>query len=137
MTITGRPSLRFWIVDDDLAFGMSLKRLLNARGFPAEYFGSAQSFLDSVPPGQTGCAIVDIHMPVDDGFALLKKMRAGHYEIPVIIITGQADVKAQDRAIQAGAAGFLQKPFSEELLMELIGNIIENSRRRPGCPPAG
>jgi len=133
----GRPSLRFWIVDDDLAFGMSLKRLLNARGFPAEYFGSAQSFLDSVPPGQTGCAIVDIHMPVDDGFALQKKMRAGHYEMPVIIITGQADVKAQDRAIQAGAAGFLQKPFSEELLMELIGNIIENSRRRPGCPPAG
>ena len=116
-------SSNFWIVDDDLSFGKSLRRMLNARGMAAEYFGSAQSFLDSVPPGESGCAIVDIHIPVLDGFGLLKKMRDLRYDMPVIIVTGHADNDARDRAIQSGAEGFLRKPFSEESLMELVGKL--------------
>lgn len=116
----------FWIVDDDLSFGKSLRRMLNARGLPAEYFGSAQSFLDSVPPGEDGCAIVDIHMPVLDGFGLLKKMRDLRYDMFVIIVTGHTDNDARDRAIQSGAGGFLRKPFSEESLMELVGKLEED-----------
>ncbi len=112
--------LYFWIVDDDLPFGKSLKRMLNARGLVAEYFGSAQSFLDSVPPGQSGCAIVDIHMPGCDGFDLIKRMRDLHYDMPVIIITGHAKSDDRQRAIQSGAVGYLQKPFSEESLMEVL-----------------
>jgi FixJ family two-component response regulator len=112
--------LYFWIVDDDLPFGKSLKRMLNARGLVAEYFGSAQSFLDSVPPGQSGCAIVDIHMPGCDGFELIKRMRDLHYDMPVIIITGQACSDDRERAIGYGAVGYLQKPFSEESLMEVL-----------------
>jgi len=116
----GRLSLRFWIVDDDLRFGRSLKRMLNAKGIPAEYFGSGQSFLDSVPPEQSGYAIVDIHMPGCDGFTLLKKMHDLNYDMPVIIITGQASGEARDLAMQNGAVGYLQKPFSEDSLMELV-----------------
>jgi len=114
---------RFWIIDDDLSFGKSLRRMLNARGLAAEYFGSAQSFLDSVLPGQSGCAIVDVHMPVIDGFGLLKKMRELRYDMSVIIVTGHADNDARDRAIQSGAGGFLRKPFSEESLMEMVGKL--------------
>jgi two-component system, LuxR family, response regulator FixJ len=110
----------FWIVDDDLSFGKSLKRMLNARGNPAEYFGSAQSFLDSVPPEQPGCAIVDIHMPCCDGFGLMNKMRHLNYRMTVIIVTGRADSSARDLAMQNGAAGYLQKPFSADSLMELV-----------------
>lgn len=113
----------YWIIDDDLSFGKSLRRMLNARGFAAEYFGSAQTFLDSVPPGQSGLAIVDIHMPGLDGFGLMKKMRELCYGMPVIIITGHADHDARDRAIKDGAGGFLRKPFSEESLMELVGKL--------------
>lgn len=109
-----------WIVDDDLSFGRSLRRVLDARGIHAEYFGSAQSFLDSVPPEQCGYAIVDIHMPGCSGFALLAKMQTMKYDMPVIMVTGHADSEARSRAIQCGAVGFLQKPFSEESLMELI-----------------
>jgi FixJ family two-component response regulator len=116
----GKDSVCFWIIDDDLPFGKSLKRMLNAKGISAEYFGSAQSFLDSVPPGQRGFAIVDIHMPDCDGFGLLKKMHELHYEMPVIIITGQADCQARDLAMHNGALGYLQKPFSEGSLMELV-----------------
>ncbi len=112
--------LSFCIVDDDLSFGKSLKRMLNARGIPAEFFASAQSFLDSVPTGQTGYAIVDIHMPVCDGFGLMKKMRELRHGMPVIVVTGHADIRAREFALQNGAIGYLQKPFSGESLLELI-----------------
>ena len=114
------PPVHFYIVDDDQSFGKSLKRLMNAKGFPADYFGSARSFLDSIHPGQHGWAIVDIHMPECDGFALIDKMLELHYDMPVIVITGQAQANARDLAMQKGAVGFLQKPFSEESLLELI-----------------
>ena len=114
------PPVHFYIVDDDQSFGKSLKRLMNAKGFPADYFGSARSFLDSIHPGQHGWAIVDIHMPECDGFALIDKMLELHYDMPVIVITGRAQANARDLAMQKGAVGFLQKPFSEESLLELI-----------------
>lgn len=114
------PSGRFYIVDDDLSFGKSLKRVLNARGIRADYFGSAQSFLDSVPPSDPGYAIVDIHMPVCDGFALMDKMHDMHFSMRVIVITGQTQTDTRELALQKGAVGFLQKPFSAESLLELI-----------------
>jgi FixJ family two-component response regulator len=123
------PSSHFYIVDDDLSFGKSLKRLLNARGIAADYFGSAQCFLDSVPPGQLGYAIVDIHMPGCDGFALMDKMRDLHYLMPVIIITGQTYANTRDLAFQNGAAGFLQKPFSAESLLELAEQATDDSAK--------
>jgi len=114
------PCRHFFIIDDDLSFGKSLKRLLNARGIPADYFGSALCFLDSVPPSQHGCTIVDIHMPDCDGFALMEKMRNLHYRMPIIMITGQTQPDTRDLAMQKGAIGFLQKPFSAESLLELV-----------------
>ena len=114
------PSANVYIVDDDVPFGKSLKRLLNARGVAAEHFRSAQSFLDSVPPGQQGYAIIDIRMPDCDGFELMGKMRDMNYDMPVIIITGQPQANSRDLALKKGALGFLQKPFSEDSLLELI-----------------
>lgn len=109
-----------FIVDDDLSFGKSLKRLLNAHGVAADYFGSAESFLDSVHPGQCGYAIVDIYMPALDGFGLMNKMRDLHYVMPVIMMTGQTGVGTRDLALANGAVGFLQKPFVPESLLELL-----------------
>lgn len=114
------PRGHCYIVDDDMRFGKSLRRLLNAMGIPVDYFGSAQSFLDSVPPGQDGYAIVDIHMSDCNGFALIDKMKDLQYDMSVIVITGHAQADARDRAMRKGAAGFLQKPFSEESLLELL-----------------
>ncbi len=117
----------FYIVDDDLSFGKSLKRLLNARGMSADYFGSAQSFLDSIPPDQRGYAIVDIHMPDLDGFTLMNRMREMKYAMRVIIITGQPAADNRNIALQSGALGFLQKPFSEESLLELVRQDMDGS----------
>jgi FixJ family two-component response regulator len=111
---------RIFIIDDDPSFGKSLARLLSVRGYSPEYFSSAQSFLDSIPSDQQGVAILDIHMPGCDGFALLDKMHELHYELPVIFVTGQAQTDDRDLALEKGARGFLLKPFNEESLLELL-----------------
>ncbi len=111
---------RIYIVDDDQSFGRSLKRLLKAREISADYFESAQAFLDSVPSGQQGIAIVDIHMPEHDGFWLIGKMHDMGYIMPVIFITAYAEADTRDIAMQRGAVGFLQKPFNEQSLLDLI-----------------
>jgi FixJ family two-component response regulator len=114
------PSGQCFIVDDDLSFGRSLKRLLNMEGFTACHFASAQCFLDSVHPGQLGYAIVDIHMPDFDGFMLMDKMRELHYHMPIIAISGQTQPDTRNLAMKRGAVGFLQKPFSAESLFTLL-----------------
>ncbi len=114
------PVVHCYIIDDDLSFGRSLKRLLNAGGMSADCFTSAQAFLDSVPPGQAGCAIVDVHMPDLDGFELMNKMRDLCYVMPVIIMTGQTRADTRDLALEQGAVGFLRKPFDAESLLELM-----------------
>ena len=115
-----KPPTRLFIVDDDRSFGRSLKRLLNAKGFAAEYFGSANAFLDSVPFDQKGIAVVDIHMPERDGFWLMDKMQEMRYRMPVIFITGYSEASSRNRAFQQGAVGFLQKPFNQKSLLDLI-----------------
>jgi FixJ family two-component response regulator len=111
---------RIFIVDDDRSFGNSLVRLLRTRGFFAEHFSSAQCFLDSTLPDQRGIVIIDIHMPVCNGFMLCEKMKQQHYDMPVIFVTGQAQTDDRDLALNKGAIGFLLKPFSEESLLELL-----------------
>lgn len=109
-----------FIVDDDRSFRRSLQRLLNSRGFTASSFESAWAFFDSVPPGQKGIAIVDINMPLFDGFSLMDEMTALRYDMPVILITGHTNPDSRTRAMNQGAVGFLQKPFQERSLMALI-----------------
>jgi FixJ family two-component response regulator len=94
--------------------------LLNARGILADFFESAVHFMDSVPSGQHGIAIVDIHMPECDGYALMEKMQDLNYRMPVILITGRTEGFTRDMALQRGASGFLKKPFREQSLMSLI-----------------
>ena len=122
------PQAHFYIVDDDVSFGRSLKRLLVGRGLLADYFESAQTFLDSVPSGQEGYALVDIHMPDCSGFELMDKMHEMHYCMSVIVITGQTQADTRDIAMQKGAVGFLQKPFSEESLLEVAGLTYGHSQ---------
>jgi FixJ family two-component response regulator len=109
-----------FIIDDDVSFARSLKRLLEVEGIDAHVFVSAASFLDSVHPAQRGFALVDVHMPEMDGVSLLDKMHDLHYSMPVIVISGQTTMESRDLAIGKGALGFLQKPFNSESLLELI-----------------
>ena len=117
-----------YIVDDDKAYGKSLVRLLKSVGYSVESFLSAQSFLDAVPVADnTGVLILDLRMPGMNGFDLQKKMNelAGRFDI--IFITADEQPGDRDHAIKAGAIGFLQKPFPEEPLLELISLAMDKA----------
>ena len=116
-----------YVIDDDDAYRRSLVRLLKSVGYSVESFPSAQSFLDSVPAAYaTGVLILDLRMPGMDGFDLQNRMNELASGLHVIIITGDAHPGDRDRAIKSGAIGFLQKPFEEDSLLELIGSPMEN-----------
>lgn len=117
--------LPIFIIDDDRSYGSSLEFMLNCRDMSATWFESAHSFLDSIPAGQKGIAIIDIHLPLG-GFWLFDQMKELGYTMPVIFITGQTGPDTRDVAMGRGAAGFLQKPF---LASSLLGKIEKLQNR--------
>ena len=122
-----RTSKHIYFVDDDDAYRRSLVRLLKSAGYSVESFPSAQSFLDSVPAAYaTGVLILDLRMPGMDGFDLQERLKELASGLAVVIITGDAHHGDRERALRAGAIGFLQKPFEEDSLLELIGPAMKN-----------
>jgi two-component system response regulator FixJ len=115
------------IVDDDAAVGDSIEALLSSVGYETEVFGSAQQFLESFDPSGAACILLDIRMPGMDGLTLLERMRADRRGVPVIMVTGHGDVPLAVRAMQAGAADFLEKPFEEARLLQSIEQAINGA----------
>ncbi len=119
---------KIYIVDDDEPVRRALSRLMKSAGHIAETFHSAQSFLDSVPPDTQGILILDIRMPGIDGFQIQEKLNALCSKLQIIFITAHAEAGDRERAMEVGAKGFLQKPFSDESLLDLINSIISEGR---------
>ena len=106
-------------MDDDESVCRALKSLLMTFDFEVKTFNSAKSFFDSVPNDDSGCLVLDIHMPGLDGWETQKRILASGSKRPVIFISAAKDNVA-DRALKVGAVGFLQKPFDGQTLVELI-----------------
>jgi len=117
-----RPPVRtVYIVDDDVALLASLERLLRSVGLAAVSFESAFAFLDAAPDDLVdGCLLLDIIMPGMDGLELQKRLNSLGFNMPVIVITAKGDVKKAVRAMKAGAVDFIEKPFSDDLLLGAI-----------------
>lgn len=114
-----------YVVDDDDAVRDSLQALLESRGFTVEAFVSAESFLAADRAKRASCALVDLRMAGMDGIALLERLRADGDRLPILLITGHGDVPIAVRAMQAGAADFIEKPYSNETLLASIARVIE------------
>jgi len=122
-----RTSKHIYCVDDDDVYRKSLVRLLKSAGYPVESFASAQGFLDAVPVNQeAGVLILDLRMPGMNGFDLMQKRNELASRLTIIMITADAQPGDREHAISAGAIGFLQKPFEEESLLELIRPAVAN-----------
>jgi FixJ family two-component response regulator len=116
-----------FIVDDDVSFGGFLKRLIEAAGWESEIFASAREFL-SRPQGLVpSCVVLDVGLPDINGLDVQQRL-AGRSDMPIIFITGQTDVAMTVRAMKAGAAEFLIKPFRSDVLLEAIRQAVERSR---------
>jgi two-component system response regulator FixJ len=115
------------IVDDDDAVRDSLEALLQSKKFTAKSYASAEAFLAACTTAPTGCAIVDVRMPGMDGIALLGQLRQRGHALPVIVVTGHGDIPLAVQAMRAGAVDFVEKPYSNETIMEAIGRALAAS----------
>ena len=122
---------KIYVVDDDDAVGDSIKALLSSVGYEAEVFASARQFLESFDPSGAACILLDVRMPGMDGLTLLERMGADRRGVPVIMVTGHGAVPLAVRAMQAGAADFVEKPFEEARLLQSIEQAISNAASAP------
>ena len=116
------------VVDDDASMRGALRNLLRSVGFRAAAFASAEEFLQASQLQDTACAIVDVRMPGMSGLELQQHLATIQYPIPLIFITAHGDAEARARALRAGAVDFLDKPFSEEVLLRAIQSALQASQ---------
>ena len=132
MTISEQHVL---IVDDDDDVRDSLCALLQSAGFAVRDFSSARALLDE--EDLTGaCLIADIRMPDMDGLTMQEELTKRGSTLPVIIVTGHGDVPLAVRAMKAGAADFIEKPYDDEDLLASVRRAIDLKRLAPRLPEA-
>jgi FixJ family two-component response regulator len=122
-----------YVVDDEPAVRDSLAMLLRSVGLRVEAFASATAFLDAYAPALTGCLVADVRMPGMSGLALQEALAALGSTLPVIIVTGHGDVAMAVRAMKAGAADFIEKPFNEQTLLDAVHRAM--ATRKPSVSP--
>lgn len=118
-----------FVVDDDVSVRESLARLIACAGWQSKTFASAHDFLAQAPrePGP-GCLVLDLELPDLNGLELQERITVDERCLPVIFISGYADVPKTVRAMKAGASEFLTKPFREDVLLEAIRRALERNR---------
>ncbi len=117
------------IVDDDESVRRTTTLLIESFGFRAAAFESAETFLRSDHLHDTSCLIVDVQMPGMNGLQLQSHLAAEGCGIPIIFITAYENNDSRQRAMQAGAAAFLGKPFSDDQLLQIIRSALRFSGR--------
>jgi len=120
-----------FVVDDDVDIRDSMRMLLEVAGFKVRSFTSAKHFLADDHP-KHGCLIADIRMPDMSGLELQEEVTRRHIDLPVIIITGHGDVPLAVQAMKAGAIDFLEKPFSEDMILTSVRRALEIGSRARG-----
>jgi two-component system response regulator FixJ len=113
------------LVDDEPEVRAALASLLEAAGFNTRCHASADIFYESFDPSIPSCIVIDVCMPGMSGLSLQEKLASANIRIPVIILTGHADVPMAVEAMAKGAIGFLQKPPRSHELLELVAMSVE------------
>src|SRR5271165_5610461 len=108
------------LVDDDAAVRNAFKLLMKSAGINMVAFGSAQEYLAGFEPKNVGCIILDVRMPGMSGLELQDILRQRRVHIPLIILTGHADVHMAVQSVRSGAFDVLEKPFNHDLILERI-----------------
>ncbi|HEY0800764.1 MAG TPA: response regulator [Steroidobacteraceae bacterium] len=119
------PQPVIFVVDDDDSFREALRRLLKAAGFKVEAFPTAQSFLVAQRPDVPSCLVLDVQLPGLGGLDLQRELRAVGAMLPIIFLTGHADIPMSVQAMKAGAVQFLTKPVRQSDLLGAIRQAIE------------
>ncbi len=122
-----------FVVDDDSQMRKSLCRLLESAGYVSEDYASAVDFLDRYDPARPGCLLLDVRMPAMSGLELQAELTKAEIAIPIIIISGFADVPTAVQAMKKGALDVLEKPFDDERLLAGVERaMLEDQAARRG-----
>lgn len=108
------------VIDDQQSVRDALGEMLSVFGFDTEKFESADAFLKTVDPGRPACIVADVRMPGTDGIELVRELNKRGVSIPVILISGHADIPMAVSAIKAGAEEFIEKPVDDTQLVAAI-----------------
>lgn len=118
-----------FIVDDDAAVRDSIQELVESVGLQAEAYASAIAFLDVFQPQRPGCLVLDVRMAEMSGLVLQKQLNEIGASIPVIMLSGHANVPMAVQAMKAGAIDFIQKPYPEQALLDSINAALAADAR--------
>lgn len=113
-----------YVVDDDRIAGESLQWLIESAHLPVKVFNRGLDFLAFYHAELTGCVLLDVRMPDINGMELYARLQEKGASIPVIMVTGHADVSMAVRAMKAGAYDFIEKPYNDSLMLERIQSAI-------------
>jgi two-component system, LuxR family, response regulator FixJ len=113
-----------YVIDDDESVRHSLEFLLDVAGMRVRSFPSADAFLKSSPPLAGACIVTDVRMPGMSGVELAEDLKKRGAVVPVIVVTGHADVPLAIKAMKAGVADFIEKPFDDEVMLGAIRSAL-------------
>jgi len=116
------------VIDDDQDIRDALEGLLKSVGLRTKLFASVQEFLDSDPPSGLRCLVLDIRLPGRSGLDFYDSLVAENVFLPVVFISGHADIPMSVRAMKAGAVEFLTKPVRHQDLLDAIHLAIDKDR---------
>jgi FixJ family two-component response regulator len=116
------------VVDDDPGLRRSLRFLLDSMGWTVQLHASAEEFLEVIAtPTQPCCVVLDIRMPSMSGLELQQVLRERGITLPILFMTGHADVSMAVQAMKSGAIDFIEKPFNDQRVLDAVANAIRHS----------
>ncbi|HWL05798.1 MAG TPA: response regulator [Xanthobacteraceae bacterium] len=118
------------VIDDQTSVRQALTEMLSIFGFTVEAYASADTFLSTGFSGQQGCIISDVRMPGTDGIELVRELERRRIKLPVILISGHADVPMAVTGIKAGADDFIEKPVDDAALVAAINRALSRAQQQ-------
>ena len=125
-----QPPSTVVVIDDDPAIRETLGSLMRSVGLQAKLCGNVREFLAAGHPEGPACLVLDVRLPGQSGLELQRDLAAENIHIPIIFITGHADIPMTVRAMKDGAIEFFTKPFSDQDLLDAIQLGLERDRAR-------
>jgi FixJ family two-component response regulator len=119
-----------FVIDDDASMRRALESLLRSVGHDVRLFSSAPEFMQAARNDVPGCLVLDVRLPGQSGLAFQQELTKAGIALPIIFLTGHGDVPMTVRAMKAGAAEFLTKPFDDQVLIDAVHAALELDRAR-------
>lgn len=119
-----------YVVDDEPSICRLFEKVCGDMGFETRTFSRAEDFLQAYDPSLTGCVVLDVYLPSMSGLDLLEEIANRGWHMPIVIVSGRAEVSTAVRAFKLGSIDFLEKPFTKEQIEGAVQHAVELDRER-------